>query len=80
MSRRATPACHSASIEVELPDAMQHISPQLRSIAQTHPPPAAYRTIPESSRNSTGAAPTPCSHMSEKNQTPLSPMQNSAGV
>ena len=33
-----------------------------------------------SSRNSTGGASLPCSHMSEKNQIPLSPMQKSAGV
>lgn len=38
------------------------------------------RTSPESSRNSTGASSEPRSHTSEKNHTPLSPMQNSAGV
>ena len=36
--------------------------------------------IPESSRNSTGWESWPCSHINEKNHTPLSPIQNSAGV
>ena len=36
--------------------------------------------MPLSSRNSSGSASRPCSHMREKNQIPLSPMQKSAGV
>ena len=41
---------------------------------------ACARTMPRSSRNSTGSCFLPCSHISEKNQMPLSPIQKSAGV
>ena len=36
--------------------------------------------MPLSSRNSTGSLSLPCSHIKEKNQIALSPIQKSAGV
>src|SRR6266542_504788 len=39
-----------------------------------------YFIIPLSSKNSTGSLSLPCSHINEKNQIPLSPIQKSAGV
>jgi len=39
-----------------------------------------YFRMPLSSKNSTGSLSLPCSHISEKNQMPLSPIQKSAGV
>jgi len=39
-----------------------------------------YFRMPRSSKNSTGSLSLPCSHISEKNQIPLSPIQKSAGV
>jgi len=38
------------------------------------------RTRPESSRYSTAGAALPCSHVIDQNHTPVSPIQNSAGV
>src|SRR5215207_6351355 len=39
-----------------------------------------YLTIPRSSKNSTGSLSLPFSHINEKNQIALSPIQKSAGV
>src|SRR5215216_4237628 len=41
---------------------------------------AGYFIIPLSSKNSTGSLSLPCSHINEKNQILLSPIQKSAGV
>src|SRR5688572_26231459 len=52
------------------------ISTQLTSFIRQE----TYFTIPLSSRNSTGSLSLPCSHINEKNQIALSPIQKSAGV
>src|SRR6266508_1472893 len=39
-----------------------------------------YFIMPLSSKNATGSLSLPCSHIKEKNQIPLSPIQKSAGV
>ena len=39
-----------------------------------------YFIMPLSSKNSTGSLSFPCSHINEKNQIALSPIQKSAGV